>query len=214
MRVQSIDKARRGGRFIVSFSGGIVLTLSKEVVIDFGLRRDDEIAEEKFAEIKDAQLFHDVYIAAGRLLNYRMRTFAELSQRLQRKGFPQTIVERVIAKLSDLGLIDDAKFAEAFVATKTASKPVGRRELERGLREKGVGKETVEKAVSQVRDEQTQMRLALAAAESKLKSLKRFEPRRRPEKLAAFLARRGFDWDIIRKVTRKIFKGDMDAVDL
>ncbi len=214
MRIQSIQKARKGGRFVISFEEGNELVLSKEVLIDFGLRRNDEIAEEMFSKIQDAQLFRDAYFAAGRLLNYRMRTRTELDQRLRQKGYPHEIVERVIGKLGQIGLVDDSRFAEAFVATKIASKPVGRRELERGLREKGVAREAAEGAISQVRDEETQLSLALAAAESKLRSLRRYDPAKRREKLAAFLARRGFDWDIIKKVTRRVFKGDIDAVDL
>ncbi len=214
MRILSIEKARRGGKFTVSFDDGTELALSREVIIDFGLRRNDEMTEEAVAHLKDAQLFRDAYFAAGRLLNYRLRTRSELDQRLRKKGYPQEIVERVIGKLTRVGLIDDSRFAEAFVATKIASKPVGRRELERGLREKGVGKEAAEKAVSAVRDDDTQLKLALAAAETKLRTLRRFDPAKRRDKLTAFLARRGFDWDIIRRVTRKIFKGDADAIDL
>ncbi len=214
MRIQSIQKARKGGRYAVSFDDGTKLVLSKEVLIDFGLRRNDEIAEEMFSKIQDAQSFRDAYFAAGRLLNYRMRTRTELDQRLRQKGYSQEIVERVIGKLGQIGLVDDSRFAEAFVATKIASKPVGRRELERGLREKGVAKEAAESAISQVRDDETQLSLALAAAESKLRSLERFEPAKRREKLTAFLARRGFDWDIIKLVNRRVFKGDIDAVDL
>jgi regulatory protein len=213
MRILSIERARRGGKFTISFDDGTELSLSKEVIIDFGLRRNDQLADETLERIKDAQVFRDVYTAAGRLLNYRLRTRAELSQRLRQKGYSPEMVEKVIGKLSDIGLLDDSRFAEAFIATKIASKPVGRRELERGLREKGVGKEVAEKAMADVRDEEVQTSLALAAAGPKLKSLRRFDPAKRREKLIAFLVRRGFDWDIIRTVTRKYFKGDVDAGD-
>jgi regulatory protein len=214
MRILSIEKARRGAKFTVTFDDGTELVLSREVITDYGLRRNDEMAGEAVARLKDAQLYRDAYFAAGRLLNYRLRTRIELEQRLRKKGYPQEVVERVIGKLTQIGLIDDSRFAEAFVATKIASKPVGRRELQRGLREKGVGKEDAEKAISVVRDDDTQLRLALAAAETKLRTLRRFDSGKQRDKLTAFLARRGFDWDIIRKVTRKIFKGDADAIDL
>lgn len=213
MRIELIEKARKGNKFRVSFEDEKVLLLSKEVIIDFGLRRDDEISEALFLQITDAQSYRDAYFAAGRLLNYRMRTRSELTQRLQKKGFPEAVIEKVIGKMSEIGLIDDSRFADAFVASKISSKPVGRRELERGLREKGVGKEALQNAVSHVSDEETQVRLASEAAEIKMRSLKRYDPKKRRDKLVSFLARRGFDWDIIRKVARKMFEGDMDAVD-
>lgn len=214
MKIESIEKARKGTKFRVSLDDGTELLLSKEVIIDFGLRRNDELSEGLLSEITGAQSYRDAYFAAGRLLNYRMRTRSELEQRLQKKGYPQTVVERVLARMGEIGLLDDSKFADAFVASKISSRPVGKRMLEHGLREKGVGKEIAHEAVSRISDEETQLHLALRAAETKMRSLRRFAPDKRREKLIAFLARRGFDWWVIRKVTGKIFKGEADAVDL
>lgn len=214
MRIESIERARKGGKFRVCFDEGTELLLSKEVIIDFGLRRNDEISGEAYLELQDAQAYRDTYFAAARLLNYRMRTRSELIQRLLKKGHEQAVIDKVIAKLSDMGFIDDSRFAEAFVASKVAAKPVGKRELERGLREKGVGKEAAQNALAQVGDDETQLRLALDAANTKMRSLRRYDAVKRRDKLVAFLARRGFDWDVIKKVTRKLLKGDADAVDL
>ncbi len=214
MRIESIQKARKGPKFVLSLDNGSELLLSKEVIIDFGLRRNDELGEDLVSQIADAQSYRDAYFAAGRLLNYRMRTRSELDQRLRQKGYSQTVVEKVLGKMSEIGLIDDSKYADAFVASKISSRPVGRRELERGLREKGVAKDIALDALSGIGDEDTQLRLALQAADTKLRSLRRFEPDKRRDKLIAFLARRGFDWGVIRKVTLKLFKGDSDAVDL
>lgn len=213
MRIESIEKARRGGKFKVSFDGGSELLLSKEVIIDFGLRRNDEISAGRYSEISDAQSYRDAYFAAGRLLDYRMRTRSELTQRLLKKGYDRTTVGKVIDKMSEVGLVDDSRFADAFVAARISSKPVGKRELERKLREKGIAKEEAHNAVLQVSDEETQFCLASQAAEMKLRSLARFDPKKKREKLVSFLARRGFDWGVIKKVTREIFKGDLDAVD-
>ncbi len=214
MRIESIEKARKGVKYSVSLDDGTALLLSREVIVDFGLRKNDELNREMVASITEAQLYHNAYYAAGRLLDYRMRTRSELDQRLLKKGYPIKVVEKVIEKMSQLGLIDDSRFADAFIASKIAAKPIGRRELERGLREKGISKEAAQTAVLQVSDEDTQLELAMKAARTKMRSLRRFEPRKRQEKIVAFLARRGFDWDVIKKATRKIFKGDADAVDL
>lgn len=214
MRIDSIEKSRKGNKFKVLFDDGMELLLSKEVIIDFGLRRNDEISDKVCSELRDAQSYRDAYLAAARLLNYRLRTRSELNKRLMQKGFQQAIVEKVIRKMVEIGLLDDARFADAFVASKIASKPVGKRELARGLMEKGVAKETAAAAVSLVGDDETQLSLALDAASTRMRSLARFEPAKRKEKLVAFLARRGFGWDVIKKVIKAILKEDTDVVDL
>ena len=214
MRIESIEKARKGAKYSVSFDDGTAILLSREVIIDFGLRKNDELSRETVTSITEAQLYRDAYYAAGRLLDYRMRTRSELDQRLLKKGYPEKVVQKVIGKMSELGLIDDSRFADAFIASKIAARPIGKRELERGLREKGISKEAAQIAVLQVSDDDTQLELAIKAAKTKMRSLRRFEPRKRQEKLVAFLARRGFDWEVIRKAVRKIFNGDVDAIDL
>ncbi len=205
MRIVSIEKARRGGKFKICFDEGEEMILSREVIVDYGLRKDDEISNEVLLKIQGSQLYHDTYLAAMRLLNYRMRTRHELVNRLRQKKFTPDVIDQVVNRLGSLGLIDDSRFAEAFIATKISSKPIGKRELERMLREKGVPKETTLKALSGFTDETQQIELALRAVDIKLRSLRKFTPEKKKEKLIAFLARRGFDWDVIKKVIRKTF---------
>lgn len=231
MKIVSIEKARRGGKIKIGFCAEDAsasgedkceeLILSEEVFVDYGLRRNDEISSETLRKIKDSQLYHDTYLAAMRLLNYRMRTRHEMVQRLRQKNFSAGVINRVIDKLVSLRLIDDSRFAEAFVAEKVSSKPVGKRELVRKLHEKGVSGETALNAISGLSDDAIQFELALKAARTKLRSLRRFESEKRKEKLIAFLARRGFDWDIIKKVVRGTLaevvhseNGGFDAGDL
>lgn len=195
------------------FEDAIGVTLSKEVIVDYGLRRGDEISEELLARIRDSQLYHDAYTAAARLVNYRMRTAAELERRLLEKKFPPEIGARVLEKFISLGLVDDSRFADAFVVSKIASKPLGKRELERRLREKGIDKELARKTVSAVATEESQLDLASGAAKTKLSSLRDADVKKRREKLVAFLLRRGFEWEIVRKVARNSFKDDSDDID-
>ena len=220
MKIISIEKLRRGGKFKVSLAAGEShpreskdLILSKDVIVDYGLRRYDEISEETASKILDSQLYHDTYFAAMRLINYRMRTRTELTQRLREKSFPAETIERVTDRLTGLGLVDDRKFAEIFVAAKVARKPVGKRELERRLREKGIMKEIAAMALSAVSEDGRQLELATQAAEIKIRSLKRFDAKKRKGKLAAFLVRRGFDWSVIKKVIMRLMEDEFDGGD-
>jgi regulatory protein len=219
MKVASIEKIRRKGMYKVHFvpdpfhneSEAEDLFLSKEVIIDHGLRTGDEISYNDFLKIKSAQAYHDGYLAAMRLINYRMRTRAELTKRLQEKRYPQEVIAQVVGKLSDLGLVDDEKYADLFVSSKKAQKPMGKRELEKRLREKGIRKETIEAVF--LRADNDQYELAMRAAESKIRSLKRFEAGKGREKLVSFLARRGFEWEVIKQVVKKFFDDNFDERD-
>jgi len=220
MRIISIEKAHRGGKLKISLDDGQEFLLSKEVMVDYGLRRNDEISSETLLKIKNSQSYHDTYVAAVRLLNYRMRTKQELVQRLRQKQFSSGVIDQVLDKLDGLGLINDSQFAEAFIASKTSSKPIGRKLLVRKLQGKGISRQTASEMVATLSDDATQLELALKAVKTKQRSLQEFDAAKRKEKLTAFLARRGFDWEIIKKVVHKIIpegenseNGEFDAGD-
>ncbi len=210
MHVIGIEKARRGAKYVVHFDAGTDVLLSRDVIVDFGLRKNDEISEERLREIQEAESYHDAYAAAVRLLNYRMRTVKELRQRLEGKGITPPIIGRVIERLAALRLVDDSVFAEVYVADKGASKPLGKRELARRLREKGVSKENISEALSVIGSEEKQLELAIAAAAVKIRSLERFSGKKKQEKLMAFLLRRGFEWSVVRKVVQTLLKDESD----
>ncbi len=213
MRIILIEKAHRGAKYVVHFDEGADILLSKEVIIDFGLRKNDELDDARLRDIHETQSYHDAYAAALRLLNYRMRTKRELFQRLEKKTFAGPIIERVADKLQSLGLLDDSAFAEAYISDKGASKPIGKRELERRLREKGLSKETISGALAAVGTDEKQLELASAAAETKMRSLARFAGREKQEKLIAFLLRRGFEWGVVKKVVKSLTKEEVNEND-
>ncbi len=214
MRIVQIEKARRGKKFVVHFEEGTDILLTREVIVDFGLRRNDELDAARVREITEAQSYHDAYAAAIRLLNYRMRTEKEIARRLEKKGFPAQIAERVIQKLSGFGLLNDSAFADAYIADRCASKPVGKRELVQRLREKGLSKETISGALASVESDEKQYELACAAAEKKMRSLSRYAAKEKQEKLVAFLMRRGFEWTVVRKVVGAMMKDEPDEDDI
>lgn len=126
------------------------------------------------------------------LLGRRDYSERELRERLARKETPLADVERVIDRLRDLDLIDDAKVGALLVRSKQRKKGIFA--LRRALRRKGIEGETARKALEPVTDA-TQ----LAAARAILaKHAWRFEDRdsKARSRAFAFLARRGFPPDV------------------
>jgi regulatory protein len=121
------------------------------------------------------------------LLGQRMRTKAELRERLAKKGALPEDVERVIMRLEDLDYLDDASFAEAYVSSRKRKK--GRLAISRELAQKGISGELREAALEEV-DEDAQLKTA-----GELIDRNRWRWSGKPQaraKAFAFLARRGF----------------------
>lgn len=82
-----------------------------------------------------------------RLLTARARTRAELEAQLAKRGYPEDVSAQVLDRLGDVGLIDDADFAEQWVRSRRERAGKGRRALVAELRTKGVDDEVINAAL-------------------------------------------------------------------
>ncbi|MEA2509321.1 MAG: regulatory protein [Actinomycetota bacterium] len=87
---------------------------------------------------------------SGRLLARRARSEREVRDALDRSSFDAAIVEMTLARLADLGLVDDLAFARQWVEERGPGKGLGPRRLLAELRSKGVDRETARQAVEGV----------------------------------------------------------------
>jgi regulatory protein len=88
---------------------------------------------------------------ALRLLAHRERSVAGLSRRLVDRGFPQAVVETVVASLAAIGLVDDTRFAELWTRSRVAA-GYGSRRILRELAESGIDPGLAEAALAAALD--------------------------------------------------------------
>jgi len=160
------------------------------------------------AEIEDPTL---VMGAALRFLESRARSASEVRSRLVTHGYRPDLVEGCIARLTELGMIDDAAFAQAWVDSRDRARPRGERALRAELRRKGIDGTVVDEVIQEradraaeedaVADEAAARRLL----ERHARALDRIpDPRARRQRAYALLARNGFDPDTAASVARTI----------
>jgi SOS response regulatory protein OraA/RecX len=80
-----------------------------------------------------------------RVLARQSYTVAELRRKLKLREVPDEAAEELLARLQELGLVDDATYAEQYVASRTASR--GRLALSQELRRKGIAEDLVAQRV-------------------------------------------------------------------
>ncbi|MFN8587919.1 MAG: regulatory protein RecX [Candidatus Eisenbacteria bacterium] len=140
--------------------------------------------------------------AALKLLERSRRTRSDLERRLRDKGFAPQAITEVVDRLAEVGLVNDAEYARAFLAGRWGRRPAGWSKLQRELRAKGVDDEAILSGRGLIEqrdgaaDELGMARKLLAQVQARYA---RFEPRVRNQRLYALLARRGFDGDTIRR---------------
>ena len=164
-------------------------------------RRRASFAERRAerAEVDDPDL---VLAAALRFLEARSRSEAEVRRRLTQAGYREGLVEGAIARLGELGVLDDEAFAKQWVESRDRARPRGAMTLRRELAVRGVGREVVDAALDQRpnTDEDAARRLL----ERRAGTLARVtDPRARRGKAYALLARNGFDPGVCSSVSRE-----------
>jgi len=85
-----------------------------------------------------------------RLLTARARTRAELADQLAKRGYPDDVSAQVLDRLTEVGLVDDASFAEQWVRSRRVNAGKGKRALATELRTKGVDNEVIAAALADI----------------------------------------------------------------
>ncbi len=89
--------------------------------------------------------------AAARFLETRPRSVAETRRRLTDAGYPQPLIEEVVTRLVELGYLDDAAFARAWVESRDRAHPRGEAALRRELALKGIDRDVAESVLEERR---------------------------------------------------------------
>ena len=139
-------------------------------------------------------------------LAYSAKTRGQLRKKLQAEGFDAELIEPLLDTFEAAKLIDDAEYAQTFVAQKSRTKKLSRAALRRELAERGVRGEEAENALAQRTDEQERE----DAAELVRKKLRpgmdlsdRAEKDRVTRRLLGMLARRGYSSSVSMSVIRE-----------
>ncbi|GAA2091030.1 regulatory protein RecX [Actinomadura alba] len=137
-----------------------------------------------------------------RLLTVAPRTRAQLADALQRRGVPDEVAEDVLGRFTEVGLIDDRAFAEAWVQSRHAGRGLARRALAAELRHRGVADETVADAVSAL-DPRAEENAARELIARRLAATRGHDPAKRMRRLVGLLARKGYPPGLSYRVVKE-----------
>ena len=134
---------------------------------------------------------------AMKYLTAKDRTVSEMQAYLDEKDFGEADVDATIARLQELGLLDDRRYAQRFVETRLASKPVSRRHLYEQMKGHGISEEYIREAM-ELADSDTERENALSIARKFVRQFADLEPEKRRARVLNRLEARGYSYDTAR----------------
>lgn len=165
-----------------------------------GLKKGQHLSDEAIARLKNDDAIEQAYQKSLHFLSFRARSEQEIKRYLQKKDVDEQTIAAVIARLQQQHYLDDTDFARQWVESRIRSKPKGKHALRHELRQKGLTDAAIEHAIAEIDETE----LAWRAAQKALYRWKSLDTSTRNQKLTAYLARRGFSYDVISDTIAKI----------
>ncbi len=171
---------------------------------------DDGTAEAQGEAVRDPEAAaRDICLRA---LTGAAKTRRQLEELLARKDIPDDVAASVLDRYSEVGLIDDAAFARAWVNSRQAGRGLSRRALKSELRAKGVDGEDAEEALALV-DDQDEWDAARRLVARRVPGLRRVDRETAHRRLVGMLARKGYGSGLAAIVVREALDADWDDED-
>jgi len=196
----SVQK-RNPNRVNVYLDGEFAFGLAR--IVAAWLQVGQELDEKRIASLQAEDSQEVAYQRALKFLGYRIRSSQEVQRNLQKNGVSEEVISSVLERLQRSGLVDDVRFAQAWIENRSEYRPRSRRALTIELRQKGISEQVIEEIFDQTGGEEEDLAYQAACKQArKLKDLEWPDFRR---KLNGFLARRGFSYDVIAPVVDRVW---------
>lgn len=193
---------RDDARMNIEIDGAFAFGLHVDIVLAHYLSVGNELSATQIEGLLQEDQVKKAITAALNLISFRPRASGELQRKLREKGYPAEAAEAAVQRMLDLGYLNDADFADRWIENRKEHKPRSRMMLQQELMQKGIERETISEALENT--EIDEFGDALALAQKKAGSMSALDQATRHRRLSGFLGRRGYGFDVIRKVLEQI----------
>lgn len=203
--ITSIKTQKNGRRVNIYLDGKYEFAISLEDLSKQGLLVGQKLSEQKVEELKQRGEAHKHYLNLIKFVSLRPRSVKEVQDWMRRKKVEERDRSKLFSKVNRYVRVDDKEFSRWWVRQRISFRPRSKQQLLYELYQKGIDKRVAEEAVEDSDFEEEEM--ARILLERHLKKLKNSSKQDLYKKSVAYLARRGFNWNVVKNVIdRKLTK--------
>ena len=187
---------------VVELESGESLRVSYEAYSQYRLSSGLDLSGDLYAEIYNESRKFECMSRGLSYLAVRARSVDEMKKYLKMRNFSDRHIDETVEYLKGKGYLDDSQFALMYIKDRMKSGKRGKDLIVRDLFRKGISRREIDRAVKEsgadVVNEEALFQLALKKFES-------VRDKDNPEiRVANYLRQRGFDYDAIRKILRRL----------
>ena len=171
-----------------------------------------------FSRPRQLETEEELYEVAVRALMRRAHSVHEMKRKLERRSDNKLLVQVVMARLKENGVIDDARYAKQFARQRTESRKQGKYRVARDLRARGIPDRHIASALEEVAQTSDETAMVRQRIERKLRSYRGLHASKKidEKKMASIygsLLRAGFSADVVRRELKTLTKEEVPEVE-
>lgn len=205
-KITKIENQKNEKRANIYIDDEFFLGVDKEIIYMLRLREGKEIERESLQNIINEEMYIKAKNKALKLLHFSSRTEKEMRERLKKYEYEETVIDRVMDFLKEYDFINDQKYTERMIRSKSKGKKYGQNRIKQDLYRKGIHESMIEDTLLEEIDEETEYENAFSLAQKKMRTISDTDKRKIYEKIGRYLAYRGYKYDLIKKVINDVLK--------
>lgn len=192
-------------RVNVYIDGEYAFPCSSEVIFLHSIKVGKVVDFNNLQEIINMDNYIKCKNSALRIIEKSYKSQKQIYDKLVQKDYDENTIEKVLAFLKEYNLLDDGKYAEAYIKDKI--KDQGYNKIKYSLINKGISKELIQEKLNLI-DSEEEEQVAINLAEKKYIILLKSEidSKKIYKKLGDYLIRKGYKFEIVKAVLNKILK--------
>ncbi len=200
--ITSIKAQKNQKRVNINLDGSFGFGLDLENFMKLQLKVNQELTQEEINEIIKKGELQKSFDKTLAFAMTRPRSLKEVKDYFRRKEIDSSLHENILNRLIRLELLDDQKFAEWWVRQRLEFKHKSKKDITFELRQKGINGQTIKNVLDD--SEIDEVKIAKELISKKIYKWQKYEDKVRRQKISQYLARKGFNWDVINSVVDMI----------
>ena len=167
-----------------------------------------------FSRPRQLETESELYDVAVRALMRRAHSVYEMRKKLERHSDNELLVQLVMARLKENGLIDDARYAKQFARQRTESRKQGKFRIARDLRGRGIPDRHIEAALEEAAKSTDEGAMVRQRIERKLRSYLGELDEKKLATIYRSLLRAGFSADVVRRELKAVTREEVPDAEI
>ncbi len=203
MKITKIEvQVKNPDRFSIYIDDKFAFGITDELQYKYNLKKGTILSQELMDEILEEEAQNKAINYTLHLLSYRQRSVEEVRRKLIEKEYLDHQIEYAIESCLKNRYLDDYEFASSYVRDKAKINKHGPQRIRHDLRFKGVDDDIIAQALED--NYENEYDIAFELASKQVEKYRNDDKQKRYRKLAGFLQRRGYSYDIVNSILREL----------